>query len=144
VIRTPAPDSGTEEQVKREVAVPGTGGSLSRINERPRLARIVADSVCERAAQPRQSRALLTVRIQKFGLVRQALQQIRLAGLERQLGRAKQARASARGIRAQGSRAPGGSNSQSNRTATGKADRKQLDRTRNSLIGPDRRRSHVP
>jgi len=37
------------------------------------------------------ARALLGVRIQMVGLVHQALQQVRLAGLKRQLGCAKQA-----------------------------------------------------
>ena len=71
--------SGTEQKVKREVAVPGISGHLSCIDERPRLARIAGDSVRERATQPRQPRALLTVRIQLLGLAHQPLQQIRLA-----------------------------------------------------------------
>jgi hypothetical protein len=143
-VRTPAPKRGAEQEVKREVAVPGISGQLSRVHERSHLTLIAGNSVRERVTQPRQARALLTVRIQLLGLAHQAPQQIRLACLERQLGCPEQPRASPHGIRAQDRRASGGGDSHANRTTTGKPDRQQLGLAGDALIGPDCRRSQVP
>jgi hypothetical protein len=76
--RAPASNRGAEEKVQREVAVPSIGGHPCCAEECLRLALIAGGRAREDAAQPRQSRALLTVWIQLLGLAHQPQKQVEI------------------------------------------------------------------